>query len=240
MWGDFLSFMKKQNLKYTEYSFYISDNSPLGWLKIVLACILLRPIRLVNEIGKKLFFLGKDSLLYVLRVSLLLDILLLLSNLLESFLFEHGQKTYIPFSVLCFCAIAICLFYWKVYTLDEYNFKIMENKEDFSEEKSDLDTFTVSQENVTVEEVFEDISADNVLFDDPINIFIQDPDELENLGIHPATYFDKEEDRLLNAIDKSTSVFDNDFIDLSNDEVLYDSDQIVDIMDELQKQLQCG
>lgn len=114
MWGGLLSFMKKQNLKYTEHFFYISDKSPLGWLKIALACILLRPIRLVNEIGKKLIFLEKDSLLYVLRVSIVLNVFLLLSNFLESIFLEQEQKTYIPFSVLCFCLLLLCLSYWKI------------------------------------------------------------------------------------------------------------------------------
>ena len=244
MWGGLLSFMKKQNLKYTEHFFYISDKSPLGWLKIALACILLRPIRLVNEIGKKLIFLEKDSLLYVLRVSIVLNVFLLLSNFLESIFLEQEQKTYIPFSVLCFCLLLLCLSYWKIYSLNDYSFSIAKDRETFSVKESESDDviFDVSQEDIKGEEVFSDISADDILFNDPINLFIQDPDELEKLDIHPAAYLDAEESRLLNAIENNSSIFDNESIelpDLSDDEfTLGEDDQIADIMEELQKQLQ--
>ena len=121
---------------------------------------------------------------------------------------------------------------------------IAKDRETFSVKESESDDviFDVSQEDIKGEEVFSDISADDILFNDPINLFIQDPDELEKLDIHPAAYLDAEESRLLNAIENNSSIFDNESIelpDLSDDEfTLGEDDQIADIMEELQKQLQ--
>ncbi len=243
MWGGFLSFMKKQNLKYTEHFFDIADDGSLGWLKIALACVLLRPIRLINEVGKKLIFIEKNSLLYVLRVSIILNLFLLFSNLLESMFLDQLQRTYMPFSVLCSSVIILCLFYWRIYSLKSYDFKTVKDDEVFSMEETDKvndnNSFDISQEEIKEDEIFDNVSADSVLFNDSINIFIQEPDELDSLDIHPAAYFDAEESRLLNAIETSNSILDENSIELF-DPLNGEDDQIADIMEELQKQLQCS
>lgn len=242
MWGGIFSFMKKQNLNYTENFFNVEDSSSLGWLKIVLSCVLLRPIRLVNEIGKKIIFIGKDSLLYVLRVSVILNLFLLISNLLESFILKQEQRAYIPTSVLCSSLIILCVFYWRIFLLQEYNFKVVASKASFSVKAKDSDIFEVNPDDIKGEVAFEDVNTADVSFDDPINIFIEEPEQLETLGIDPAVYFDAEESRLLNAIEKDTTILDNEsmvFTDVLEDGNFDKEDiQIAGIMEELQKQLQ--
>lgn len=198
--------MKRKRFRYTEYHLNMDPSTPIGWVKMIIAYVVVAPIRLINEITQKAVFLGKKTLMKICIYAFVLNLLFLGWSYMWTRIRED-YVSFIPFPVMITSTV-ITLFVY-MYLGGRYDF-IYEVLEPLDEElEGDIEEFDAAQVVA-----FDKTEAAEVSWDDSINIFIRDPDELKALGISAVDYHAAEDMRLLNAIEQKADVFPHEKIEI--------------------------
>ena len=140
---------------------------------------------------------------------------------------DKTSKAIIPLPAMFLSLFVAVLFLILVKSKQDFVYAVIDFVKD--EEIDSVELLPIVIEDAFVSNEIADIS-----FEDSINIFINDVDELDDLGFHPAIYQESEDLRIANVIETEISKFN--YVPISGVES-FSSGSLVDRSDELDELL---
>lgn len=227
------------------------DSSSWGNIgKTILIDLLIGPFRLLNEISNKFLFLGvkvqRVVLQYALVFALTSAVIFSVSDLLLGFALGYVN----PIAALCSAGALFVADYmlmrdeWLVTKFRYFSDKAQDVKlsEEIIEQDVEQDVEQDSEQNVVHTNTLESTVAAAVSFDDPLSVFIDDPDELLKLKVHAVAYSDATDARNVETIVKSEGLRNNGKFSVetylanipqNRDEIVLDSDALFNAIQDM-------
>lgn len=229
--------------RYTEQEFAASEDSTgiVKVLELLMMSVVISPFRLVNELSTKFLFLGRSLQLNICVVATLVSFIFTLVNVLSYALFDKTNPYISHYStIIATLVLAILtyfvqtnsLFYTELAVENDVGFERFQKKDDDllnldSDEleltlgfEKDLELDLSDTELGVSEEldtkVFDNVIPSDVLFDDPLDLFIDDPNELLGIGVNPIEYLAAEPARHLNTLMNNPTKFPQSNVDVSD------------------------
>ena len=194
--------MKKEKFRYTEHEVAGTPSNVEGWVKLILTCVVVGPIRLVSEVTQKFLFLGTAIVKRVFIKAGAIGVIILIWNWFMWPMISRGiAGPWIPVPAMLISLALIGFLYMVCIRIAAFSLPVISGFVEEGEEE---------EEEEEIEEVllpvFEGMKPVNIAFNESIDLFIEDPLELDDLGILPAVYTAAEDERLVGAIEKSGSI----------------------------------
>lgn len=197
---------KKKKWRYTEHTVEQKPSNAAGYAKLFLTFVVISPLRLVNEISQKALFLGRETLKKVCLHAIAINTGLLLWSLFWRYI-KPNSNPFIPFAVNILSLLLLVGIFIKLKAWKDFDYQILENIEEEEEQIAiDFDPDSIRS--------FDNTPAADISFNDAMDIFIKDPEELTVANIHPARYSVHEDERMLKAIEQRTDLFEYEKIEL--------------------------